>query len=118
MTQQSDPPEKLAEEKLLRVRRPFVERVSDPVLNQILDKLLEHGVITDEEMQSARTRGRADKARDVMDTVRRKGRAASSVLISTLCEVDPVLSREVTSFNVVLCPILNKAVFNLKSDSS
>ncbi|TDH13433.1 hypothetical protein EPR50_G00057540 [Perca flavescens] len=86
----SDPPE----DKLLLVRSQFVERVSDPVLNQLLDKLLERGVITDGEMQSARTQGRADKARDVMDTVRRKGRAASSVLVSALCELDPVLSRE------------------------
>ena len=78
---------------MLLVRRQFVERVSDPVLNQLLDQLLERSVITDGEMQSVRT-GRADKARDVMDTVRRKGRAASSVLISALCEVDPVLSRE------------------------
>uniref|UniRef100_A0A8C9XN52 Uncharacterized protein n=1 Tax=Sander lucioperca TaxID=283035 RepID=A0A8C9XN52_SANLU len=85
----SDPPE----DRLLLVRRQFVQRVSDPVLNQLLDKLLERGVITDGEMQSVRT-GRADKARDVMDTVRRKGSAASSVLISALCEVDPVLSRE------------------------
>ncbi|XP_035863060.1 NACHT, LRR and PYD domains-containing protein 1-like [Sander lucioperca] len=85
----SDPPE----DRLLLVRTQFVERVSDPVLNQLLDKLLERGVITDGEMQSVRT-GRADKARDVMDTVRRKGSAASSVLISALCEVDPVLSRE------------------------
>ncbi|XP_039669376.1 E3 ubiquitin-protein ligase TRIM7-like [Perca fluviatilis] len=83
-----------AEDRLWRVRPEFVKRVSDPVLNQLLDKLLERGVITDDEMQSARTqRGRADKARDVMDTVRRKGRAASSVLIAALCEVDPVLSR-------------------------
>ncbi|XP_028443326.1 NACHT, LRR and PYD domains-containing protein 12-like [Perca flavescens] len=85
----SDPPE----DRLLLVRRQFVERVSDPVLNQLLDQLLERGVITDGEMQSVRT-GRADKARDVMDTVRRKGSWASSVLISALCEVDPVLSRE------------------------
>ncbi|XP_028455928.1 E3 ubiquitin-protein ligase TRIM47-like isoform X1 [Perca flavescens] len=84
-----------AEDRLWRVRPEFVKRVSDPVLNQLLDKLLERGVITDGEMQSARTqRGRADKARDVMDTVRRKGRAASSVLIAALCELDPVLSRE------------------------
>ncbi|XP_039646758.1 caspase recruitment domain-containing protein 8-like isoform X2 [Perca fluviatilis] len=86
----SDPPE----DKLLLVRSQIVKRVSDPVLNQLLDNLLEHGVITDEEMQSVRTQGRADKARDVIDTVRRKGRAASSVLISALCELDPVLSRE------------------------
>uniref|UniRef100_A0A8C9XIW6 CARD domain-containing protein n=1 Tax=Sander lucioperca TaxID=283035 RepID=A0A8C9XIW6_SANLU len=76
-------------DKLLLVRSQFIIRVSDPVLNQLLDNLLEHRVITDEEMQSVRTRGRADKARDLMDSVRRKGRAASSVLISALCELDP-----------------------------
>ncbi|XP_032359700.1 uncharacterized protein LOC116672157 [Etheostoma spectabile] len=82
------------EDKLFWVRTQFVTRVSDPVLNQLLDNLLERGVLTDGEMQSARTRGRADKARDVMDTVRRKGREASSVLVAALREVDPVLSRE------------------------
>ncbi|XP_068586043.1 uncharacterized protein [Cebidichthys violaceus] len=71
--------------------RVFIIRVSDPVLNHLLDKLLEHGVITDAEMQSARTKDRADKARDVMDTVRRKGPEACSVLITALCEVDPYL---------------------------
>ncbi|XP_031179247.1 caspase-1-like, partial [Sander lucioperca] len=90
LAEDSDPPE----DKLLLVRSQFIIRVSDPVLNQLLDNLLEHRVITDEEMQSVRTRGRADKARDLMDSVRRKGRAASSVLISALCELDPVLSRE------------------------
>ncbi|XP_068585942.1 LOW QUALITY PROTEIN: NACHT, LRR and PYD domains-containing protein 1-like [Cebidichthys violaceus] len=80
-----------ADQKLFSVRTQFVDRVSDPVLNQLLDKLLEHGVITDTEMQSARTRNRADKARDVMDTVRRKGSEACSVLITALCEVDPYL---------------------------
>ncbi|XP_032363390.1 NLR family CARD domain-containing protein 3 [Etheostoma spectabile] len=89
-TKDSDPPE----DRLLLVRAQFVTRVSDPVMNQLLDQLLQRGVLTDGEMDLARTRGRADKARDVVDTVRRKGREASSVLVSALCEVDPVLSRE------------------------
>uniref|UniRef100_A0A8C9YNP9 CARD domain-containing protein n=1 Tax=Sander lucioperca TaxID=283035 RepID=A0A8C9YNP9_SANLU len=71
----------------------FSPRVSDPVLNQLLDKLLQCDVITDEEMESVRTRGRADKARNLIDMVRRKG-SKSSVLISALCSLDPVLSRE------------------------
>ncbi|KAG7222969.1 hypothetical protein INR49_029191 [Caranx melampygus] len=85
-----------AEDNLLLVRTQFINRVSEAVLNQILDKLLERGVVTDEEMQSARTKTRAEKARDVIDTVRRKGTEASSVLITALYEVDQCLSRMLT----------------------
>ncbi|KAK9514422.1 hypothetical protein VZT92_027890 [Zoarces viviparus] len=77
-----------AEQMLLSVRTQFVNRVSDSVLNQLLDKLLEHRVITDAEMQTTRTKHGADKARDVIDTVRRKGSEACSVLIAALREVD------------------------------
>ncbi|XP_022622236.1 uncharacterized protein LOC111237425 [Seriola dumerili] len=82
-----------AEDTLLLVRTQFINRVSAAVLNQLLDKLLERGVVTDDEMQSARTKTRAEKARDVIDTVRRKGTEASSVLIAALYEVDQCLSR-------------------------
>ncbi|KAM3614375.1 uncharacterized protein V6R79_013267 [Siganus canaliculatus] len=83
-----------AEERLLSVRRDFIARVSDSNLNQILDRLLDRQIVNDEEYASARALTRADKARTVIDTVRRKGNSASSVLISALCEVDPYLSRE------------------------
>uniref|UniRef100_A0A665T3H1 CARD domain-containing protein n=1 Tax=Echeneis naucrates TaxID=173247 RepID=A0A665T3H1_ECHNA len=73
------------------VRAEFIQRVSDTVLNQLLDKLLERGVFSDEEMKSARTKSTADKARDVIDSVRRKGREASSFLIAALCQLDPLL---------------------------
>ncbi|KAL7373818.1 hypothetical protein ABVT39_014933 [Epinephelus coioides] len=82
-----------ADKRLFSVRAEFVSRVSEPNLNKLLDKLLEHHVINDEEMQSARTKVRADKARHVIDTVRNKGTEASSVLIAALCEVDSHLSR-------------------------
>ncbi|KAF1378106.1 hypothetical protein PFLUV_G00186660 [Perca fluviatilis] len=81
-----------AEEKLCTVRTKFVKGVSDANLNQLLDKLLERCVINDEEMQTVRTKSRAEKARDLIDTVRRKGTKASSLLIHTLCEVDLLLS--------------------------
>uniref|UniRef100_A0A3B4UU69 CARD domain-containing protein n=1 Tax=Seriola dumerili TaxID=41447 RepID=A0A3B4UU69_SERDU len=84
------------DDRLLLVRTKFINRVSEAVLNQLLDKLLERGVVNDDEMQSARTKIRAEKARDVIDTVRRKGTEASSVLIAALCEVDPCLSRVLT----------------------
>ena len=45
-------------------------------------------------MQSMKIEARAEKARQVIDTVRRKGTKASSVVIAGLREVDPCLSRE------------------------
>ncbi|XP_029373506.1 NACHT, LRR and PYD domains-containing protein 1b allele 3-like [Echeneis naucrates] len=85
-----------AEERLCAVRAEFIQRVSDTVLNQLLDKLLQRGVISDEEMESARTKSRAEKAKDVIDSVRRKGREASSFLIAALCQLDEWLSRELS----------------------
>ncbi|XP_050934079.1 NLR family CARD domain-containing protein 3 isoform X2 [Lates calcarifer] len=83
-----------AEKMLSFVRTQFISRVSEPVLRKLLDKLLERGVITDDEMDLAGTASRADKARAVIDTVRRKGSEASSALISALCEEDRCLSTE------------------------
>ncbi|XP_071354669.1 protein NLRC3-like isoform X3 [Trachinotus anak] len=84
-----------AEEKLQSVRTQFISRVSEPVLRKLLDKLLERGVVTEEEMEAAGTPNtRADKARVVIDTVRRKGSQASSALIGALWEEDSCLSTE------------------------
>uniref|UniRef100_A0A3B4XMD1 NACHT, LRR and PYD domains-containing protein 1a-like n=1 Tax=Seriola lalandi dorsalis TaxID=1841481 RepID=A0A3B4XMD1_SERLL len=84
-----------AEEKLKSVRTQFIDRVSGPVLRELLDKLLDCEVLTGGEMESAAaTTGRAEKAREVIDMVRRKGPAASSALIDVLCEVDPYLSSQ------------------------
>ncbi|KAM4524654.1 uncharacterized protein PAE49_000887 isoform 4-T4 [Odontesthes bonariensis] len=81
-----------ADERLLSIRTDFIDKISDPNLNALLDKLLAQRVITDEEMETARTNTRADKARNVIDVVRRKGAEASSGLIAALREVDPCLS--------------------------
>ncbi|XP_026147933.1 protein NLRC3-like isoform X2 [Mastacembelus armatus] len=78
---------------LLSVRTQFVQNVSEPVLNQLLDSLLQQDVINQGEMESARAETRADRARAVIDMVRRKGTEASSVLIDGLCQLDPHLSR-------------------------
>uniref|UniRef100_A0A3B4WYH5 CARD domain-containing protein n=1 Tax=Seriola lalandi dorsalis TaxID=1841481 RepID=A0A3B4WYH5_SERLL len=78
--------------KLKSVRTQFIDRVSEPVLHKLLDKLLERGVITEGEMERVVTQStRADKARVVIDTVRKKGSEASSVLIAALCEEDSCL---------------------------
>ncbi|XP_056219918.1 uncharacterized protein si:ch211-114l13.9 isoform X3 [Seriola aureovittata] len=82
-----------AEEKLKSVRTQFIESVSEPVLHKLLDKLLERRVVTEGEMEAvAVTPGRKEKARVVIDTVRRKGPAASFALIAALREEDPCLS--------------------------
>ncbi|XP_053183818.1 NACHT, LRR and PYD domains-containing protein 1b allele 5-like [Scomber japonicus] len=84
----------LPAEKLLLARTQFASRVSEPNLDQLLGKLLGLGVINDGEMESVRTGTRVDKARKVIDMVRRKGNDASSCLIVALCEVDPNLSTQ------------------------
>ncbi|XP_033973044.1 uncharacterized protein LOC117471892 [Trematomus bernacchii] len=52
------------------------------------------GVINESEMTSARTKPQNDGAREVVDAVRRKGAAASRVLINALRELDPYLYEE------------------------
>lgn len=81
-------------------RTQFVERVSDPVLDQILDTLHEHRVINDGEMESLRDpKNRANKARKVFDSVRKKGAYAWSVLREALRKKDPNLFKVVSKFN-------------------
>ncbi|XP_041657676.1 caspase recruitment domain-containing protein 8-like [Cheilinus undulatus] len=79
-----------AEERLFSARTEFIKRVSDPVLDHLIDGLLQDGVINDEQRQSFRTKARADKAADVIDSVRGKGAEA---LIASLSEADPWLCR-------------------------
>ncbi|KAK2859772.1 hypothetical protein Q5P01_004392 [Channa striata] len=57
-----------AEKKLKFIRTEFVERVSEPVLHKVLDRLLDRGVITDDEKEViAQTAFRAEKARALID---------------------------------------------------
>lgn len=79
-------------ERLLDIRSSFVDGASGPLLKTLLDKLLEKKVITDSERESAEAEpNKGDRARFVIDTVRKKGEAASSEMIEFLCEVDPFL---------------------------
>ncbi|XP_019208207.1 NACHT, LRR and PYD domains-containing protein 1-like [Oreochromis niloticus] len=76
-------------EKLLNVRRSIIKGISGPVLSSLLDTLLENMVITDAEREEADVmKNRSRRARFVIDTVRRKGEAASSQMIESLCELD------------------------------
>lgn len=65
-----------------------MEKVSDSTLNQLLDSLLQEEIITMEEMEVARLKPRAERARHVIDVVRNKGEGASSFLIDALRKLD------------------------------
>lgn len=83
-----------AEVILLSSRSHFIDRVSDPVLNKLVDELLLLRVLSDAEGEAARVKPRADKARDVIDTVRKKGAKASLIMITTLTKCDLFLCKE------------------------
>ncbi|XP_029603870.1 NACHT, LRR and PYD domains-containing protein 3-like [Salmo trutta] len=81
-----------AEQQLRSVRTEFVKRVSRPALNELLDGLRQHTVINQEEMESVKVIAeRAEKARDIIDMVLRKGTESCSRMINLLVELDPCL---------------------------
>uniref|UniRef100_A0A3Q2SYF7 CARD domain-containing protein n=1 Tax=Fundulus heteroclitus TaxID=8078 RepID=A0A3Q2SYF7_FUNHE len=81
-------------EHLKEIRTSFMERISGPVLKSLLDKLLEIKVLRDAEREAVEGETiRGDKARLLVDMVRKKGDDASSEMIRSLCELDPFLSK-------------------------
>ncbi|CAB1327130.1 unnamed protein product, partial [Coregonus sp. 'balchen'] len=79
-------------QQLGSVRTEFVRRVSGPVLDGLLEGLLQHTVINQEEMESVKVIAeRAEKARDIIDMVLRKGTESCSRMINLLGELDPCL---------------------------
>ncbi|KAJ8367265.1 hypothetical protein AAFF_G00323590 [Aldrovandia affinis] len=83
----------MTDTQLATVRAQFVKSVSDPVIKQLLDDLLEDKVLNDGEQETViqENRMRADQARSLIDMVRKKGPEASEKLISRLKERDRVL---------------------------
>ncbi|KAM3593956.1 uncharacterized protein V6R79_026449 [Siganus canaliculatus] len=74
------------------IRSSFIDGVSAPVLQSLLDKLLEKQVLSDSEKDEvSKPQSDRDRARYVIDVVRKKGDAASSEMIDFLCELDPFL---------------------------
>ena len=89
--------DKPAEEKLRIRRSVFIQRVSDATLDLLLDELLLNNVINDAEMESVRGsvhKIRIDKARELVDLVRRKGNKACSQMFELLCPLDTHLSEQ------------------------
>ncbi|XP_008424030.1 caspase-1-like [Poecilia reticulata] len=83
----------MADKELERVRPRFVAKVSKEVMNQLLDGLLHDGVLNDGEKDAVveENDSRADKARCLIDKVKRKGHEASSKMIAHLKSVDNTL---------------------------
>ncbi|XP_029105245.1 caspase-1-A-like [Scleropages formosus] len=81
---------------LKNIRSKFVNSVSKEVIHQLLDDLLEDQVLNDGEVEHIKEGAsmRAEKARSLMDMVRKKGDAASNTMIKRLKERDPVLFKD------------------------
>ncbi|KAL6097542.1 uncharacterized protein ACO6RY_13062 [Pungitius sinensis] len=92
-------PDLVHSERLLEVRTGFVEGISGPALKSLLDRLLEKKVITDAEGEAAEaTPNHRDRARFVIDIVRKKGEDASLEMIEFLKEADPFLCEHLGLF--------------------
>ncbi|XP_055370115.1 uncharacterized protein LOC114868231 [Betta splendens] len=88
--------QKITQEQLGTIRRKFVESVSKPVISELLDDLLQDGILNDEEKDFIveEDHDRADRARGLIDIVKRKGDEASKKMIAHLQQTDPTLYSE------------------------
>nr|XP_033486824.1 caspase-1-A-like isoform X2 [Epinephelus lanceolatus] len=82
--------------ELGRVRRKFVDKVSKVLIKQLLDDLLDDGVLNDGQKDSIveEYSATADKARVLIDTVKKKGDEASRKLIAHIHSRDSTLYSE------------------------
>ncbi|KAK7882648.1 hypothetical protein WMY93_028822 [Mugilogobius chulae] len=80
-------------DKLAKMRTKFVKNVSVEIIKQLLDYLLDEKILNDGEKNSIMEGNQmtSDKARQLIDTVKKKGNTASNKLISHLQECDPTL---------------------------
>nr|ACI68032.1 Caspase-1 precursor [Salmo salar] len=80
----------MAAQQLRELRTKFIEKVSKTILHQLIDDLLEDMVLNDGEMEEIKDNNmpRADKARQLIDSVRRKGNTASERFLIRLQERD------------------------------
>uniref|UniRef100_A0A8C6STB7 CARD domain-containing protein n=1 Tax=Neogobius melanostomus TaxID=47308 RepID=A0A8C6STB7_9GOBI len=76
-----------------RLRVEFVEGISPEVLNQLLDDLQAEGVLNQGEKDHIleEHRSRADRARDLFDTLMRKGNTSIDIMMERLQTQDPAL---------------------------
>ncbi|CAL8332987.1 unnamed protein product [Boreogadus saida] len=83
-------------EDLNRIRSEFVQRVSKPVIQGLLDDLLAQGVFSTEEKASVTQDNRItqDQARCVIDTVIGKGEESSRIMKDCMLRRDRHLCRQ------------------------
>ena len=77
-------------------RKVFIQSVSTGTINGLLDGLLEERVLNQEEMEKVRNENDTamDKARDLIDSVIRKGHHASQIFIIQISTCDPHLEKK------------------------
>ena len=82
-----------AENQVKSMRKVFVQRVSEPILHELLDELLDKDVITYEEFSAAKgEKHTVEKARHIVDMVWKKGNMARSVMMDMIIQLDHNLS--------------------------
>ncbi|KAL4647654.1 caspase-1-A-like [Arapaima gigas] len=83
-------------EKLVKVRTKFINGVNKAIIDQLLDDLLESSIFNDGEVEQVKEehRERAERARCLIDMVRRKSSEASEKFIAILKERDPIFSMQ------------------------
>ncbi|XP_061136718.1 caspase a-like [Syngnathus typhle] len=83
-------------EELKRVRTAFIEKVTLPIIKQLLNDLLDVNALNDGEQENILdvNDGREDKAGALIDSVRKKGDKASWFIITSLKKRDPMLFEE------------------------
>ncbi|KAL3044958.1 hypothetical protein OYC64_013263 [Pagothenia borchgrevinki] len=88
--------QRMYEEELARLRPELVRNMSRELINQLLDDLLMDGVLNDGEKDSVLQENdtRADRARCLIDMVKRKGCEASRKIICHIQSRDPTLSAD------------------------
>lgn len=81
-------------DELDRVRPTFVVKVSTQMINQLLDDILLDGIVSELEKEAIIEENniRSDKARRLIDAVKKKGERASRKLIAHIQSRDPELS--------------------------
>ncbi|XP_031698014.1 caspase-1-like, partial [Anarrhichthys ocellatus] len=86
----------MAGKELAKVRSKFVENANKELINQLLDDLLEDGVLNEGQKDSVLEENSttANKARGLIDMVKRKGDEASRKMIAHLQSRDPSLHSE------------------------
>ncbi|XP_067362977.1 caspase a-like [Channa argus] len=90
--------------ELNKARTKFVDRVSKEVVKQLLDDLLEDGVLNDGEKDSVLedNSSRADRARCLLDIIKKKGDRASTKMITHIKRRDAELHSELFTNQPVL----------------